>query len=397
MNLATSVRKPVTMEEYLVYKALKEDKVPIVGYETPSRQFNVMAKVGSMEEAIKTVLGANDVQILANALGTFELETEVKSALEHEVLKGIIELGKTTKAVGAGGFDAGLVSMYGLTPELMDATRRHGVDFPLIIEEVAKFLLYDKHCPLPEYRVGWTLHPEYVISGIEILRGISKSDSVIAQEVRKAVQGRSGAYHTVKRYIGGIRPLRDCQDEVYRSVLGDVIEVLTPELLTNALREIRFLREEYEQQKPATEGTYYSNLKQAKEYVDSGDYESMSPLRDGHPDAEPKTYLNSLNERIRGIEAYRIEEVARLANSFKEQISPLVVTLEDLRSDFGPDEFKRRGYIKIQEEISGLAEEVEELRHYTVKKWSSIKQKLTDEKKARTATKLPWYMRILHT
>lgn len=394
MNTTTNVRKPVTMEEYLVYKALKEDKVPIVGYETPSRQFNVMTKVGYVGEAIEMVLGAKDVPTLANALRTFELEAEVKSALEQEVLKGIIELGKITRRVGSG-FNAGLVSRYDPTPELMDATRKYGADFPQITEEVAKFLLYDKHSPLPEHEIGWTLQPECVSSGIEILRGVGKPISAITEEIKRAVQGKSGAYHTVKRYIEGIRPNKSSLDaDIYRSVLSNVMVVLTPELLIDALREIRFSREEYELQKPATEWIHYNNLKHSKEYVDSGDYERMSDLRDGHPDAEPETYLKSLDQRIRGIDKHQ-EVITLEVNLLQEQLSPLVVTLEDLESEFGQDEFKVRGYLRVREEISSLTNEAEELRRYTVEKWSSIKQKLVEEKKVRTVTKLPWYRKIL--
>ncbi len=394
--MTTNIRKPVTMEEYLVYKAFKEDKVPIVGYETPSRQFNVVTTVGYVGEAIEMVLGAKDVPTLAKALRTFELEAEVKSALEQEVLKGIIELGKTTRRVGSG-FNAGLVSRYDPTPELMDATRKYGADFPQITEEVAAFLLYDKHSPLPEHEVGWTLRPECVSSGIEILRGIGKPISAITEELKRAVHGKSGAYHTVKRYIEGIRPNKSRQDDnVYRSVLGNVMEMLTPELLMEALREIKFSREEFEQKKPATLEMYYSSLKQAKEYVDSGNYEHIKDF-EYDPDARSGnyTYLDRLNQRIGEIERYRMEDVTPIVKLLHEQLSPLVVTLEDLRSDLGQDEFSAKGYLKVQEEISSLMNEAEELRRYTVEKWSSIKQKLVDEKKARTAIKLPWYKRII--
>lgn len=173
------------------------------------------------------------------------------------------------------------------------------------------------------------------------------------------------------------------------------MEMLTPELLMEALREIKFLREEYERQKPMTGGIHYNNLKQAKEYADSGDYERMSDFKDGHPDAEPEAYLESLDNRIRGIEEDQIEEDTYTVKLLHEQISPLVITLEDLRSDLGQDEFSAKGYLKVQEEISSLMNEAEELRYYIIEKWSSIKQKLLDEKKARTAIKLPWYKRII--
>ncbi len=377
-----NTRKPVTPEEYLVYKAIK-DRVPILGYETPSKQFNVMAKVGYIGEAISTVIGDNKgANHLIKALHDFELEAKVKKDLEERVIVEIIHLGKEERIEGSG-FGSSLEIYYEPTPELLEAASKCK-DIPKVVEEVSKFFLCGKHSLLSEYnKRDRYIKSDHLNAGIELLLGIDKSVSEIALEVKEAIKGRHGAFNTIERYVDGIvsnTSLQYISNKEIPNVLNSVLhELLTPGLFDDALNEIKLTK------------TYYANLNEIRAYVDSGKCESEinNFANNKNNDLYPWNFQERIDHEIKGEVNKAVKEVKYFN---KYNISPIVAALKGLESNLGEEKFAEKGYSVVLEKTNNLISEVDETSKYIVKQLYIIKEKLIKEKEAES--KKPWYKKF---
>ncbi|MBS3152661.1 hypothetical protein J4230_04595 [Candidatus Woesearchaeota archaeon] len=375
MKTKQNTRKPVTLEEYLVYKAIK-DGVPILGYETPSRQFNVLTKVGYIREAIELVLPDENVDTLAEALSTFNLEDDVKNSLEKELLRGFIELGKTTRQVGSG-FSSQLVTTYDPTRELLESAKKYSGKFPKVIESVARFLLYDENSPMQEWEKRVTLNPLNVSCGIELLLNLDKQVSEIAVEVGNAIKGRKGKFNDIQRYVEGVLQNKYIKKEVYCHLSSILPEVLAPELFFDALKEIRISKKEYDNEGYHFGPTYYDDMKSMKEKVDSEHQMSLASSKDKKMEIE-----------------YEIRRADRLVESFISfYIETLNTALGGLESDLGQEKFNLKEYSEVRNSVSALTQEINVMHDYVTSKLLSFEKEKSDQEKY-LEVKKPWYKRI---
>ena len=149
--------------------------------------------------------------------------------MEKELLRGFIELGKTTRQVGSG-FSSQLVTTYDPTRELLESAKKYSGKFPKVIESVARFLLYDENSPMQEWEKRVTLNPLNVSCGIELLLNLDKQVSEIAVEVGNAIKGRKGKFNDIQRYVEGVLQNKYIKKEVYCNLSSILPEVLAPEL-----------------------------------------------------------------------------------------------------------------------------------------------------------------------
>ena len=185
----------------------------------------------------------------------------------------------------------------------------------------------------------------------------------------------------------GVRPNEKNHDpartgEVYKKLDMLLPELLTPELLEDALRQIKLSPEEFKQEGPVTHRRHYNHLKQMVDKVRDGSYEQFSDLKDGHPTEERESYLKSVTTRIKWVESDLDGEygsVDALVKSFQEEhLSPLVTVLQDLETNLGRDEFIARRYTKIQEQIDGVVQEVNDWQTYIKTELPLIKERLEE-------------------
>ena len=222
-----------------------------------------------------------------------------------------------------------------------------------------------------------------------------KPFSEVALEVRNATKGKRGSFHTIEKYLQGILPNKNNQDEKKRSVynyLSSLMQdLLTPELFNEALKEIKFSSEEREKTGKGIGRTFYENLVSMKTEVDSGKYETIKDSEYVNSDtlqSKKDWTIKELNYRIKGID-FKKNEIIEEFHS--EQISKINLALKELESSLGEIKFNSIGYNKVRENINVLTEEMNAMRDYVNGKWSSIEKGLVEK---RDELKKPWYKKI---
>ncbi len=387
-----------TTEDYLVYKAYKEG-IALEGCRTVDQQFNSIAKVGGIHEAVDLVLEDMKVDTLVHALMDLQLDGRVKTDLKWCVVSSLVELGRTEKWVGSG-WTRGKDVKYGLTEALYEKTREYGRGiYPEFGEELAEFLLYDKHSPLAQYEVGWELSSEHVRAAIDVLRRSGKAPDTIIEYLIRGIRGKQGAFHTIQRYVTGISDnremiikggmgyrlfggsmLAEAHKQVYTELFRRLPEVITPNTIEGAIRQIKLSQEEYSKELPHTGEAYYANLVMLKVYAESGKLEE--DVRTGQYD--PRAWAEN--------------HVSPRFNEYKEtQLRPLTRVLDDFEAELGTEQFTTKGYAKARDNVLALQSESEQAHQAIIEAVNALQSRHEAEQKTEHAAKQsqkPWYLRL---
>ena len=401
MEEQTNQRRTVPLADYVAYRALKDHNVTIEGYERRDRQFDVIVKFGGIHEAIGLLVGSYEVEPLGTALKEFEISDDSRAELQKTVVRSILGLGNIHKPDGY--------------KAMFQRAREYASEFPEVAESIGKYFLLDEQGYYNSCRSN--LNSREVSAGIELLLQSGKTQDEVAGVVLEGVQkergkGNQGSMHKVKHYVYGVsenaqsaregltdhifstfQPVeeetRDRHAQVYRTIDTAILDVLTPEILEDALRELTLSPEDYEKEKSAVDARSYAGIKERRKELDDGtkyekarkSFEFVCSIHDSNKTRREKLedvrYENCWNNRWeqKGESWESDFDLRRI----REQISPVVKVLDAFERYLSSQDFETRGYSRVREQVNDLMAEVENDASYIRERLTELSERLLVE------------------
>lgn len=248
--------------------------------------------------------------------------------------------------------------VYEPTDKLIEKTKEFRE--PRLLVEIAAFALYGKHNSQYNNHTEWHLKPENAQKGIDLLLEAQMPSECIVEEILKAVQGKS-AFNTIDRYSDGvaqIKPFIKNNADVYGILFKKLVGLITPEMIEQAVKEIKFSDEEYDQKNPVTGGNPYFELEKWKKEIDD-------------------------NKPIHGNKLHGFVDKEYIDHKLKylqeEQLPPLLTLLNDLELELGTQKFKI--YENAKKNVLQLNKEAESNHEYIAVKLTELEKSLTIKNK----------------
>jgi len=401
MKKLINPQRTVPLADYVAYRALKDHNTAIEGYGERDHQFEILAQFGGIYEAIDLMVGSHDVESLVTALRKFEVGEEVKSGLQKSVVRSILGLDNIHNS--------------DWSKVMFQNARAYAREFPAIAEDVGRYFLLDEQDYSKSCRSN--LKSDEVSAGIELLLQSGKKTDEVAGIVLEGAQkergkGSQGSMHKVKHYVYGLnenaqsarRELTDhivspyqavdeetknSHAQVYRTIDTAILNILTPKVLEDALREITLSPEDYEKEKPAVDARGYTRIKERRKELDDGtkyekarkSFEFVCSIYDSNRTRKEKVedirYENCGNSRYE----HKGEDWGRDwdLESIKREVSPLIKVLDAFEGYLSPQDFETRGYSRVREQVNNLVVEVENDARYVRQGLTELSERLLVE------------------
>ncbi len=404
MKRLINPQRTVPMADYVAYRALKDHNTAIEGYERRDCQFEILAKFGGIYEAIDLMVGSHEVEPLVTALRELEVGDEVKTGLQKSVVRSILGLGAVARR-----------NHRDETKVMFQKAREYAHEFPNIAEDVGRYFLLDEQDYSKSCRSN--LRSDEVSAGIELLLQSGRTPDEVAGMVLEGAQKEhgkrsQGSMHKVKHYVYGLNEnaqsarqgltdhivssfqavdeeSKDKHAQVYGAIDTAMLDILTPEVLEDALRELTLSPEDYEKEKPAVDARGYTRIKERRKELDGGTkyekarkgFEFVCSIHDSDKTRREKVedirYENCSNSRYeqKGEDWKRDWDL----ESIMREVSPVVKVLDAFEGYLSSQDFETRGYSRIREQVNDLITEVEDDARYIRQELTELSEKLLVE------------------